>query len=458
MSTDNVGGNTTAGQIYGLEDRPPLGPGVLAAFQHLLASLIAIVAPALIIGNALELDTLLPYLVSMALIVSGIGTYIQSMRIGPVGSGLLTLQGTSFTFVPAIIASGMAAKNDGGSQEEMLALIFGLALAGSLLPIFVSRFINAFRRVITPATTGVVITVVGLSLLQISMKDMAGIGENGAAQSPAGLLLGLFVTFAIVVMSFSRIAMVRMCAIIIAIAAGCAIAAVLGMIDISGPQNGSIIVIPVPFRFGLDFSLVYFLPIVLIYLVTIVEAVGDMTANSVIIGEPVSGETYLKRIRGGVLGDGVSSAIAAVFGAFPNTTFSQNNGVIQITGIGSRHIALYLSAMLVVAGLFPFAGNILTLIPRPVLGGATLIMFASIAVAGIRILSSEPFTRRRIFVVALSLGLGLGVAFVPEALQTLPQALQRIFGSAITTAGLVAIVMTLLIPERAKDDEPGPAN
>jgi xanthine permease XanP len=444
MSTDNA---ESAGLIYRLEDRPPFASGLLAAFQHLLAALVAIVAPTLIIGNALGLGTYLPYLISMALLVSGIGTFIQSKRIGPVGSGLLTLQGTSFTFVPAIIAAGLAVRDRGGSPQDMLALITGLCLAGSLFPIVLSRYIDHFRRVITPTTTGIVITVVGLSLISISMKDMAGISDGGTTASPAGLATGLFVVVLIIVLSFVPVTMVRMAAILIGMAAGCVLAAFLGMVNTHQWLAGSLFVLPIPLRFGVDFNIAYFLPIVLVYLVTIVEAVGDLTANSVIVGEPIQGSTYLQRIRGGVLGDGVSSALAALFGTFPNTTFSQNNGVIQITGIGSRHIAVYLSAMLVLAGVIPAVGNALSLIPQPVLGGATLIMFASIAVAGIRILASEPFTRKRIFIISLSLGLGFGVTLVPEALHPLPQALQHVFGSAITTGGLVAIVATLLIPE-----------
>lgn len=451
MSTDNDAKPGAAGLIYGLEDRPPLGPGLIAATQHLLAALIAIVAPVLIIGNALGLDQYLPYLVSMALFVSGIGTYVQSKTVGPVGSGLLTLQGTSFTFVPAIIAAGLAVKDGGGAPEDMLALIFGLTLAGSLLPIIVSRFLDFFRRIITPTTTGSIITIVGLSLISISMNDMAGIDNGTSDPDPTGLLIGLFVIIVIVMFSFAGNAIIRLAAILIGIAAGSVLAAFLGFLNTSTSDTGTFLVLPIPFRFGLDFSFTYFLPILLIYLVTIVEAVGDMTANSVIIGEPIKGETYMKRIRRGVLGDGVNSAIAAIFGTFPNTTFSQNNGVIQITGIGSRHIAVYLSIMLIVAGLVPFVGSVLSLIPRPVLGGATLIMFASIAVAGIRILSSEPFTRKRIFVISLSLGFGLGVALVPEALQPLPEQLQRIFSSSITTTGIVAIVATLLIPERSEE-------
>ena len=333
-----------------------------------------------------------------------------------------------------------------------MQLIAGLTLAGSLLPIVLSRYIETFRRVITPTTTGVIITIVGLSLISIAAKDMAGISNDDASTEPASLAIGLFVILVIALLSFVPSTTIRMAAILIGMAAGWALAAVLGEVDALSWQSDTFLVVPIPLRFGVDFQIVYFLPIVLVYLVTIVEAVGDLTANSVIIGEPIKGETYMQRIRGGVLGDGVSSAIAALLGTFPNTTFSQNNGVIQITGIGSRHVALYLSALLIAAGLIPVVGDVLTSVPKPVLGGATLIMFASIAVAGIRILASEPFTRKRIYVITLSIGLGMTVVTVPQALEPLPAVLQNIFGSAITTGGLIAILATLLIPESAPEE------
>jgi xanthine permease XanP len=182
-----------------------------------------------------------------------------------------------------------------------------------------------------------------------------------------------------------------------------------------------------------------------------IETMGDLTANSVISGEPVEGDLYLSRIKGGVLGDGVNSGLAAILNTFPNTTFSQNNGVIQVTGIASRHLAGYIAMILIALGLFPALGNALQLIPKPVLGGATLILFGSIAVAGVRILASQPFDRKQIFVVALSLGCGMGVALVPEVLTPLPESLAKVFESPITTSGVLAILATLLLPDAPVD-------
>jgi xanthine permease XanP len=184
--------------------------------------------------------------------------------------------------------------------------------------------------------------------------------------------------------------------------------------------------------------------------VTAIETSGDLTANSIISGQPVEGPVYMKRIKGGVLGDGVNSGIAAIFNTFPNTTFSQNNGVIQMTGVASRHVGLWVAGFLVLMGLFPIIGALFLVIPKPVLGGATLVLFGTIAVAGIRILSSEQIDQRRVYIMAVSFGLSLGVILVPAATQHLPDFIKQVVATPITLAGLSAIILSLAIPETAQ--------
>lgn len=436
-----------AGLLFRLDDRPGMGTSLLAAIQHLLASLVGIVTPTLIIGGVLGLGEHVPYLISMALMVSGVATFIQSRRIGPVGSGLLSLQGTSFAFLGSILAAGFAAKGMGYSPEEILALIFGLCLAGCLVEIILSQFVHKLKRVITPTVTGIVITIIGLSLVKVGFTDLAGgVGAEDLG-SPLNLALGILVIAVIVTTSFSQNVNLRISAILVGLLVGLVVAAIFGQVDFSQLGDQPLLAVPEPFKFGLDFDLALFLPIAFIYLITAIETTGDLTANSLIAGEPVEGPVYLERIRGGILGDGVNSGIAAIFNTFPNTTFSQNNGVIQLTGIASRHVALFIAPLLILLGLFPMFGAIFTLLPKPVLGGATLVLFGSIAVAGIRILSTQQIDRKKIYVMAVSFGFGLGVSLVPDALQGLPETVQRVLGSPITIAGLIAIGLTLVLPE-----------
>ncbi|MCC4299934.1 uracil-xanthine permease family protein [Aurantimonas coralicida] len=437
-----------SGMIYRLEDRPPNGPAILAAIQHILASIVGIVTPALIIGGVLGLGEHIPYLVAMSLFVSGVATFIQCRRFGPVGSGLLSVQGTSFAFVGAILAAGFAVKGRGGTPEDILAMIFGLCLVGCLVEIGLSQFVGLLRRIITPTVTGIVITIIGLSLVKVGFTDFAGGARAGEALGePVNLLLGFIVVAAILVLTFQRNPTVRISAIMAGLVIGFVVAALLGKVDFSSAGSGPLIALPIPFRYGIDFDLALFLPIAFIYLITAIETTGDLTANSIIAGEPVRGDLYMARIKGGILADGVNSGLAAIFNTFPNTTFSQNNGVIQMTGVASRHVGMIIAVILIVLGFFPVIGNAFLLVPKPVLGGATLVLFGTIAVAGIRILASEPIDRRKAYIMAVSFGLGLGVTLVPDATQHLPDFIRQVFAAPITLSGLSAIILSLVIPE-----------
>lgn len=439
--------------IYGLEDKPAPAAASLAAIQHILASIIGIVTPSLVIGGVLGLGEQVPYLIAMSLFVSGVATFIQSNRIGPVGSGLLSVQGTSFAFLGAILAAGFAVKAKGGTPEDILAMIFGLCLVGCLVEIVLSQFIDKLGRIVNPTVTGVVITVIGLSLVKVGFTDFAGgatAGDDFGA--PVNLLLGAIVVAVILVATFMGRPMVRISAIMMGLIAGTVVAALLGMVDLSPIAQAQWVALPIPFKFGFDFDLALFIPMAFLYLVTAIETSGDLTANSVISGQPVKGPLYLSRIKGGVLGDGVNSGLAAIFNTFPNTTFSQNNGVIQMTGVASRHVGRYIALFLVILGFFPVIGSVFLLIPKPVLGGATLVLFGTIAVAGIRILASEPIDMRRVYIMAVSFALGLGVTLVPEATQHLPTFLKQVVATPITLAGLAAIILSLAIPEGVKSE------
>ena len=203
--------------------------------------------------------------------------------------------------------------------------------------------------------------------------------------------------------------------------------------------------IPQPFKYGVDFNISSFIAIGLVYLITAIEATGDVTANSMISGLPIEGDSYLKRVSGGVMADGFNSLLAGVFNSFPNSIFAQNNGIIQLTGVASRYVGYYIAAMLVLLGLFPIVGAIFSLMPDPVLGGATLLMFGTVAAAGIRIVSSQEIGRKETLVLAVSLSLGLGVELMPDVLKQAPEAIRSIFSSGITTGGLTAIVANMVI-------------
>lgn len=431
--------------IYGLNDRPPFLEAAFAALQHLFAIFVAIMTPPLIIASQIGLDIeTTSYLVSMALLASGISTFIQCRKFGPVGTGLLCIQGTSFSFIGPIITVGMS----GG-----LSVIFGSCMAASFVEIFIGRLLKYARKIITPVVSGIVVTLIGLCLIKVGISACGGGNAamaNGTFGSLQNLGLSVLVLVVIVVFNSCRNRYLRMSSIVIGIVVGYVAAWLMGMIDFSSVRSYGGFYLPVPFRYGLSFDLSAFISLSIIFVITAIEAYGDITANSLISGEPVEGEVFTRRASGGVVANGVSSLLSGMLNSFPNSIFAQNNGMIQLTGVASRYVGYFISAFLVILGLFPAVSLVFSLMPEPVLGGATLLMFGTVATAGIRIIASQPIGRKEILVIAVSLALGLSVEMVPNILAGLPDTLRSIFSSGITTGGVAAIVSNLLI--RVKDE------
>ncbi len=438
--------------VYQLNERPPLPQTLFAALQHLLAMFVAVITPSLIICQTLGVPAdQTNTIISMSLFASGVCSFIQIRTIGPIGSGLLSIQGTSFNFLGPIIGAGLSLKSGGADVPTMMAAIFGTILLASFAEILLSRVLEYAQRVITPLVSGIVVTLIGLTLIQVGLVSMGGgysaLGDGSFGSldklALAGTVLGL-----IVILNRSSNAYIRVASIVIAMVVGCLLAYALGMIDTSAlAQDGALIALPVPMQYGISFDWSLFIPLVLIFLITALEAIGDITATSEVSGEPVKGPIYMKRIKGGVLADGLNSAIAAVFNSFPNSTFSQNNGIIMLTGVASRYVGYFIAAMLVILGLFPGVASFVQLIPEPVLGGATIVMFGTIAAAGIRIISRVELDRRAILIMAMSFSMGLGIAQKPEILQFMPEFIKNILSSGIAAGGLTAIILNLVLPE-----------
>ena len=440
-----LAGKMPQGLIYGLEDRPPLRDALFAALQHLLAIFVAIITPPLIIAGALNLDLeTTGFLVSMSLFVSGLATFVQCRRLGPVGCGLLCVQGTSFSFIGPIIAAGLA----GG-----LPAIFGATIVGSVVEMLVSRVLKFMRHIITPLVSGIVVTLIGLSLIRVGITACGG-GEAAKAAGTFGAFehVGLSALVLVLIIFFNRSSnhYLRMSSIVIGLVIGYIVSYALGRVNFSDIRDFGSLNIPIPFRYGVTFDISAIISLGLVYLITAIEAYGDITANSLISGQPVEGDKFMKRASGGILADGFNSMLAGVFNSFPNSIFAQNNGMIQLTGVASRYVGYFIAGMLVFLGLFPAVGLVFSLMPEPVLGGATLLMFGTVAAAGIRIIASQNINRKATLVIAISFSLGLSVELVPEILSQLPDSVRSIFSSGITTGGLAAIFTNAVI--RIKED------
>lgn len=443
--------NTNSELIYRLEDRPPLPQTLFAACQHLLAMFVAVITPGLLIAQALGLsahDT--QRIISMSLFASGLASLLQIRTWGPVGSGLLSIQGTSFNFVAPLIMDGMALKNNGVDTEGMMAALFGTLMLAAMTEVILSRFLHLARRIITPLVSGVVVMIIGLSLIQVGLTSIGG-GYGAMADNTFGsadnLILAGIVLAVIVLLNRQKNPYLRVASLVLAMTAGYLAAWWMGML----PENHTeipkeMIVIPAPLYYGLSIDWNLLLPLILIFMVTSLETIGDITATSDVSEQPVSGPLYMKRLKGGVLANGLNSALSAVFNTFPNSCFGQNNGVIQLTGVASRYVGYVVALMLIVLGLFPAVAGFVQHIPEPVLGGATIVMFGTIAASGVRIVSRETLNRRAIMIIALSLAVGMGISQQPLILQFAPDWLKTLLSSGIAAGGLTAIALNLIFP------------
>ncbi|MFP1730600.1 nucleobase:cation symporter-2 family protein [Lonsdalea quercina] len=444
--------------IYRLEDRPPLPQTLFAAGQHLLAMFVAVITPALLICQALGLpaqDT--QHIISMSLFASGLASILQIKTWGPVGSGLLSIQGTSFNFVTPLIMGGLALKNGGADVPTMMAALFGTLMVASCTEILLSRVLHLARRIITPLVSGVVVMIIGLSLIQVGLTSIGGgfaALNDHSFGAPKNLLLAGVVLLVIILLNRQRNPYLRVASLVIAMAVGYLAAWLMGMLpkEMSSTAQSAIMV-PTPLYYGLGFDWSLLVPLMLVFMVTSLETIGDITATSDVSEQPVRGPLYMKRLKGGVLANGLNSMLSAVFNTFPNSCFGQNNGVIQLTGVASRHVGFVVALMLIVLGLFPAVSGFVQHIPEPVLGGATIVMFGTIAASGVRIVSREPLNRRAIMIIALSLAVGLGVAQQPLILQFAPDWLKTLLSSGIAAGGITAIVLNLVFPQEKAEIE-----
>ena len=387
----------------------------------------------------------------MSLFASGLASILQIKTWGPVGSGLLSIQGTSFNFVSPLIMGGMALKNGGADIPTMMATLFGTLMLASCTEIILSRFLHLARRIITPLVSGVVVMIIGLSLIQVGLVSIGGgysAMNDHTFGAPGNLMLAGSVLVVIILLNRQRNPYLRVSSLVIAMAVGYALAWAMGMLpDTSNMEKTtSLLMVPTPLYYGLGIDWNLLIPLMLVFMVTSLETIGDITATSDVSEQPVSGPLYMKRLKGGVLANGLNSMLSAVFNTFPNSCFGQNNGVIQLTGVASRYVGFVVALMLIVLGLFPAVAGFVQHIPEPVLGGATIVMFGTIAASGVRIVSREPLNRRAIMIMALSLAVGLGVSQQPLILQFAPDWMKTLLSSGIAAGGITAIVLNLVFP------------
>ncbi|MEZ8258632.1 nucleobase:cation symporter-2 family protein [Vibrio cyclitrophicus] len=428
--------------LYTLNERPPHGLTFLLALQHMLASIGGIVAVPLIVGASIGLpNTEIVSLINAALLASGIVTVAQCLGFGPVGIRLPVVMGSSFAFLGVAISIG----NEGG-----VAAIMGSALIGSFVVIGASFYMDKIRKLFPTVVSGVVVTLIGLTILPVAMN---WVGDSPANTEQFATLPKLFlalVSLGIVVgVSVYCKGAVAASAIVIGLAGGYIVALSLGMVDLEQISSAAWVGGPEPFKYGFTFSASAIISMSLVYIVVIAEATGDFMA----LGNNCQTQVSGKDLKRGLLGDGLGSTLSSILTAMPLASFSQNVGIVGITGVASRYVVAATGGLLILGGLFPKLAAIAVTIPKPVLGGVGFVMFGMIAYAGIRMLIKAADTKRNALVICVGLASGLAVTFEPRLLQHLPHDLANFLHSGITTGTIMTVLLNLVLPKSSKAEE-----
>ncbi|MGO4955859.1 nucleobase:cation symporter-2 family protein [Luteococcus sp. Sow4_B9] len=417
------------------DERLPVGQAFLYGFQHVLSMYGGVIAVPLIIGTAAELPAdQVGMLVAAALFVSGLATLLQSLGLPGLGAKLPLVNGTTFGAVStmlAILATG------GG-----MPVIYGSVMVAGVIGFVLAPLFSRIQRFFPPVVTGTIITAMGISLLPVAAGWITNQAEGGA--SVTNLLLAGF-TLAVVLLC-TRIRALARVAILVGIVVGTLVAAAFGEADFSTVGEGAILALPKPFAFGApQFELGAIISMTIVIIVTMMEIMADLFAVAKVVGTDVDE----KRIADGLRADMLATVIAPVFNSTPPTAFAQNVGLVAVTKVKSRYTVAAGAVLLLLLGIIPLLGRVVACVPSAVLGGAGVVLFGSVAAAGIQTLQQADFERgNNIFVVATSLALVMFPIAVPNFYAQVPTWLGMILGSGISAAALSAVLLNLLLNGR----------
>ncbi|MFD2305248.1 nucleobase:cation symporter-2 family protein [Enterococcus termitis] len=425
--------------LFSYDAKLSIKEAVPMGLQHVVAAVVGIVTPGIMIAKVCNLDSGdTTIMIQTSLIFSAIATLIQLFPIfGKVGSRLPVMMGASFAYVPILMAIG----GDFG-----IAAIFGSQLVGSILVILVGLSIKKIRILFPPLVTGTVILSIGLSLFPVAIKYMAG-GAGSADFGSAQNWLVALLTFAVVFyFNYFSKGFLKLSSILNGMIIGYIVSLVLGMVDFGPVQEASVFQVITPLYFGLDFQLVPILTLVVMFIVDAVQAIGQFTATTV---GAMDRESTDQELSGGIMGSGFSNFVGSFFGSVPVATFGQNVGLVTVTRVINKYVMVFASVILLVAGFVPKVASILTTIPYAVIGGATISVFASISMTGIRMISSQELTPRNTGVVGIALAFGIGVTLSVGSLSGFPPWVTTIFGnSEVILTTIVAVILNVLLKEK----------
>ena len=422
---------------------PPMGQAAPLGLQHVLAMFASNVTPSIIVAGAAGLQfggAEQVYLIQMAMLFAGVATLFQTVGFGPVGARLPIMQGTSFAFVGVL--AGIAA-------TQGLGVALTSCIIGGLIHFALGSVIANIRYLFPPLVTGLVILAIGLYLVPVGIKYAAGgAADFQMAAESFGSLMHWTVALTVIVVAlgfkFMTKGILSNAAILLGLIAGYLVAFMFGMVYFAAVGKASWVTGLQTLPYGFEFNLGAVIGVTIVSIVSAVETIGDTSATA---KAGAGREATDEEISGATYADGLGTAVAGVFGGLPNTSFSQNVGIVGMTGIMSRHVVTIAGAIMVMCGLIPKIGAIIASMPLPVLGGGVIVMFGMVAAAGLNVLSEIKMSRRNMIIIALSLSIGLGFNLVPSAVQYLPGIWKTLATSAVAPTAFLAIVLNQIIPE-----------
>ncbi|MCZ4290632.1 uracil-xanthine permease family protein [Hoeflea alexandrii] len=445
----------TAEQLRDPNYTPPLAKAVPLGIQHVLAMFVSNVTPAIIVAGAAGIGfgsdqgavgfPDMTYMIQMSMLFAGIATLFQTIGMGPVGARLPIVQGTSFAFVPVMIPAVA-----GLGTAGLAGLMTGVMIGG-VFHFCLGFFVGRIRYALPPLVTGLIVLMIGLALVKVGVQYAAGgvplMGkpEFGSLAMWIPALVVIVVTLAI---KFFTRGFAAVAAVLIGIIAGYIVALLMGQVNFASLARASYFAPPIPFKWGFEFNFAIVLGMCFMAIVSAIETVGD---TSGITKGGAGREATDKEIEGATFADGLGTAVAGVFGGLPNTSFSQNVGLVAMTGVMSRHVVTIGAIFLIAAGFIPKVGAIINTVPINVLGGGVIVMFGMVCAAGVNMLSDVNWNRRNMVIFATALSISLGLQLVPEALQHLGKTAQILLTSGLLPAALIAIVLNLALPEDLDD-------
>lgn len=431
------------GSVFELTGVPPMKQVVPLGLQHVVAAIVGVVTPAILVSNTVGLSgpdkTLL---IQVSLLVTALATLLQVFGIGPVGARLPIIMGISFAYVPTLLAIG---------GQFDLPTIFGAQIVGGCVAILVGVFIKQLRVLFPPMITGTVIFTIGLSLYPTAVKYMAGGAGSADFGSPKNWMVAGITLLVVVICNYFTKGVFKLASILFGIIVGYAIALGLGMVNFDPVGQAGWFAVATPMHFGISFNVSACVSMAVIYIVNSVQTIGDITSTTLggLDREPTD-----KELSGGIIAQGISSVVGAFVGGLPTASYSQNVGIVTVNRVVNRVVFGFAAIVLLIAGFVPKFASVLTTIPQCVIGGATISVFATITMTGIRMIASSKLTPRAVTVVGLSVALGVGVTQVQGSLAGFPVWVNTVFGSSsVVISTLAAIILNMCLPKDAPEQK-----